>query len=252
MTVQEKLLQTARAELGYLEKASNKWLDDKTANAGSGNWTKYARDLDNLGYIFNGKKNGYDWCAVFVIWCFVRTFGAETAMQILGLPQKSLAAGVRYLAQYFKNAGRFYTKDPQPADVIFFYGANTSVWAHTGIVEKIESGRVYTIEGNTSGASGVVANGGGVADKSYALTYSKIACYGRPDWSLLEKEDDDMTGKEIYEKLCDYLQTLPAPDWADKELGEAIDAGITDGSDPMGIALRYQAAIMAKRAAKSK
>ena len=57
-----------------------------------------------------------------------------------------------------------------------------------------------------------------------------------------------MTGKEIYDALNEYLAGLPVPEWAVKELRDAKEAGITDGSDPMGLALRYQAAIMAKRA----
>ena len=44
----ERLLATARAEIGYIEKDTNAQLDDKTANAGDGNWNKYARDLDAL------------------------------------------------------------------------------------------------------------------------------------------------------------------------------------------------------------
>lgn len=39
------LIATAKAEIGYLEKRSNANLDDKTANAGSGNYTKYWRDI---------------------------------------------------------------------------------------------------------------------------------------------------------------------------------------------------------------
>ena len=35
------LIKIAAAEIGYKEKASNSNLDDKTANAGSNNWTKY-------------------------------------------------------------------------------------------------------------------------------------------------------------------------------------------------------------------
>ena len=42
----ETLIKIAEAEVGYLEKASNSQLDDKTANAGSNNYTKYARDFD--------------------------------------------------------------------------------------------------------------------------------------------------------------------------------------------------------------
>ena len=60
MTPQERLLATAQAEIGYLEKKTNAQLDDKTANAGSGNWTKYARDLDSLRSIYNGRKNGFN------------------------------------------------------------------------------------------------------------------------------------------------------------------------------------------------
>ena len=57
-----KVLDQARAELGYHEKASNVNLDDKTANSGAGNWTKYARDLAAIGNFYNGNKNGYAWC----------------------------------------------------------------------------------------------------------------------------------------------------------------------------------------------
>ena len=40
----EKLLTVAKAEEGYLEKQSNHMLDDKEANAGNKNYTKYAKD----------------------------------------------------------------------------------------------------------------------------------------------------------------------------------------------------------------
>ncbi|MCH1978243.1 hypothetical protein MCG44_00545 [Lawsonibacter sp. OA9] len=40
----DKLISVASAEVGYLEKKSNSQLDSKTANAGSNNYTKYARD----------------------------------------------------------------------------------------------------------------------------------------------------------------------------------------------------------------
>lgn len=41
-----KVLVVAAAEIDYKEKKSNSQLDDKTANVGSGNYTKYARDFD--------------------------------------------------------------------------------------------------------------------------------------------------------------------------------------------------------------
>lgn len=51
------LLAIAAAEIGYHEKASNANLDDKTANSGNANFTKYARDLAAAGY-YNGNKQG--------------------------------------------------------------------------------------------------------------------------------------------------------------------------------------------------
>lgn len=56
-----------------------------------------------------------------------------------------------------------------------------------------------------------------------------------------------MTGKEIFDALQGYLAEQPMPDWAKEELQEAVDMGITDGSRPMELIPRYQAAIMAKR-----
>ena len=50
-----------------------------------------------------------------------------------------------------------------------------------------------------------------------------------------------MTGKEIYEALNDYLKAQPMPAWAEKELAEAAELGLTDGKDPMALIPRYQA-----------
>lgn len=65
----------------------------------------------------------------------------------------------------------------------------------------------------------------------------------------LYEGDDNMTGEDIYTKLNEYLAEQEAPEWAKDELQEAIDLGITDGTRPMQLIPRYQAAIMAKRAA---
>lgn len=188
MTAREKLLAVAGAEVGYLEKATNADLDSPTGNAGKNNFTKYARDLDELGDFYNGKKNGYSWCDVFVDWCFVKAFGAETALKLLCAPKKSCGAGCKYSGQYYKKAGRFVTADPQPGDQIFF-GSGAS-WQHTGLVEKVDSTYIHTIEGNTSTAAGVVANGGGVCRKKYRRSYAKILGYGRPDWTLAGETEE--------------------------------------------------------------
>lgn len=169
----QKVLKIAQEEVGYHEKASNSNLDDPNANAGSGNWTKYARDLDNIPDFYNGKKNGYAWCDIFVDWLFMKAFGATVGLQMLCQPWKSCGAGCLYSMQYYQSAGQFF-RDPQPGDQIFFSYAPNEV-SHTGIVESVSGGVVNTIEGNTSDM---------VGRRSYAVGSSTIVGYGRPKWGL--------------------------------------------------------------------
>lgn len=182
----------AMAEVGYLEKASRVNLDSKTANAGSKNYTKYARDLDAIPGFYNANKQGYAWCDIFVDWCFVQAFGPIVAKELLCATGKVYGAGCGMSARYYKDKGQFHTSDPKPGDQIFFWNAAKNKVAHTGLVYKVDSKKVYTIEGNTSGASGVVANGGGVFKKSYKLNYSRIYGYGRPAYD--EEPNDKQKG----------------------------------------------------------
>lgn len=177
----DKLVAIALGEVGYLEKATNAQLDDKTANAGSNNFTKYARDIDAIPHFFNGAKQGYAWCTTFVCWCFIQAFGVEETRRLLNLPLDSLAAGCVYAIQYYKAAGRLYTT-PQVGDQVFFGTA------HTGIVVAVNGSSFDTVEGNTSGASGVISNGGGVCRKSYTLQPSYT--FGRPNWAEVEPEPE--------------------------------------------------------------
>lgn len=55
----EEMVAVARAEIGYVEKASNAHLEDKKANPGDNNYTKY-------GAWYN--MNGVYWCAEFTSW----------------------------------------------------------------------------------------------------------------------------------------------------------------------------------------
>lgn len=176
MKSHEKVISIARQEVGYLEKASNKDLDSKTANAGSANYTKYARDL-------YPSLQGQPWCDMFIDWCFVQAFGQVDARQLLC---GGFSAYTPTSAQYYKNKGQYHMA-PEPGDQVFF--KNSTRIYHTGIVTTVSDSRVYTIEGNTSGTSGVIANGGGVCEKSYPLNHAGIDGYGRPDWSLVDKPD---------------------------------------------------------------
>ncbi len=169
----DKLIDIAKAEVGYLEKRSNKDLDSKTANPGSENYTKYARDL-------YPSLQGQPWCDMFVDWCFVQAFGQVTARQMVG---GGFSAYTPTSAQYYKDKGK-WVYVPRRGDQVFF--KNSLRIYHTGIVENVTADQIHTIEGNTSGTKGVVANGGGVWEKSYLLTHGAIAGYGRPDWELVD------------------------------------------------------------------
>lgn len=256
MKAVDKLLALAAAEVGYLEKASAARLDRKTANAGDKNYTKYARDLDAIKGFYNGRKQGSSWCDVFVDWCFVTAFGVETALKLLCQAMGGCGAGVKYSAQYFMAKGQFFERDPHPGDQMFFVRRNKAgeitAWLHTCIVEKVVGSYVYTIEGNTSGASGIVSNGGGVCRKKYKLNSVNIGGYGRPDWSLV-KEEHEMTEKEIQtmvdkavdkavkpleEALAETIRAVyPAsyhkveelPEWARPVARRLMDAGIVKG-----------------------
>lgn len=174
----KKLISQACAWTGYLEKASNKELDCFKANAGSNNYTCFARDYKvHTG----GNYQGQPWCAMFVSEVFVQAFGLETAKKLLG---GSLYHNCQTGVNQFKKASRWSLK-PEPGAVVFFTNGQRAY--HTGIVTEVTASKIKTIEGNTSGASGVIPNGGGVCRKTYAKNYSKILGYGLPDWSLVYK-----------------------------------------------------------------
>ena len=138
----EKVILIAKNEIGYLEKKNNSQLDSKTANAGSNNYTKYWRDI-------KPSYQGQPWCAAFVSWCFMEAFGQEKAKKLLK----------HWPYVYCPTLGNLFTRNANPkiGDIVIFYHNGT--FTHTGIVTAVIGDRFYTIEGNTSGASGIIANG---------------------------------------------------------------------------------------------
>lgn len=198
-----KVLDIALGQVGYLEKETNANLDSKTGNAGDENYTKYARDFDTkYPNFYNGRKNGYAWCDIFVDWCLVMAFGVDAALKLLGQPLKSCGAGCSWSAKYYKQIGRFF-KTPKVGDQIFFKDSKGEP-CHTGLVYKVTATTVYTVEGNTSSEKGVVANGGAVATKSYSRTYSKIYGYGRPKYDA-EPKKQKYSGKLPTVKIPYYV-----------------------------------------------
>lgn len=168
----DALIATAQAEIGYMEKKSNAQLDEKTANVGDGNYTKYWRDL-------KPSWNGSAWCAVWVSWCMYKTFGLETAKKLLKHEND-------FPYVYCPTLGARFTKyaNPQRGDIVIFYRNGT--FAHTGIVTKVEGDKFYTIEGNTSNGSTIIANGGEVCSKHYNNSNLPGTKFCRPDYSIVK------------------------------------------------------------------
>lgn len=144
------VISLAAAQVGYHEKASNYNLDDYAANSGSGNYTKYARDL--------GVGNGQPWCAYFIWWC----------MQSAGVSSDAYPRVGYATRDWFRSRGLWHdrgTYTPKPGDYVAFGGSPD----HCGIVESVSNGYVNTIEGNS---------GDSVKRHSYSLTNTYIMGYG--------------------------------------------------------------------------
>lgn len=240
----KKVIDIAKAEVGYLEKKSNKDLDDKTANAGSANYTKYARDMDAINGFYNGRKQGVAWCDVFVDWCFVKAYGIDEGRALLCQPLKSCGAGCKYSRNYYKAKGRLFDT-PQAGDQIFFYpadGIGGSAIAHTGLVVNVDKTYVYTIEGNTSSESGVVANGGCVREKKYKLNYNRIAGYGRPNYGVSTAILPAATQPQP--EAAEQPQAETAPVKSVVVTASSVNLRVGNGTDFSKVSVAYKGAIM--------
>lgn len=178
----DKLIQIAKNEVGYLEKASNSQLDSKTANAGENNYTKYWRDI-------KPDYQGQPWCAAFVSWCFMKAFGQEKAKKLLK----------HWPYVYCPTMADLFTlnSNPKVGDIVIFYRNGT--FTHTGIVIKVSGDRFWTVEGNTSGDSTIIANGGGVCQKSYYNSKLPGTKFCTPNYSLV-KNTTSVSGSDTAKK----------------------------------------------------
>ncbi|MDO4732455.1 MAG: CHAP domain-containing protein [Bacillota bacterium] len=160
MTKAEEFLAVARRQIGYWEGANN-------ANK-YGDW--YGMP-------------GQPWCAMFVSWC------ARQA----GLGQEVIPrfAYVPYGLAFFRERKRYFPRGariPSPGDLVFFGNSE-----HVGIVERVEKGVLFSIEGNTT-PQGESSKGDGVYRKSRPLSSSWIQGYGQP---AFPEEEEDMEIKEL-------------------------------------------------------
>ena len=114
------------------------------------------------------------WCACFVSWC-----ANECGYIDAGVIPKF--AGCVWGVDWFQDRGQWAdgTATPVPGMIIFFdwdspngeSGPQDGLSDHVGIVQKVEDGYVYTIEGNTSDSC---------AQRRYRIGYYEILGYGIP------------------------------------------------------------------------
>ena len=168
----DKVIAIATQEVGYLEKATNSNLYSKTGNAGSNNYTKYWAEI-------KPSYQGQPWCACFVTWCFVQAFGQAMAAALLK----------HYPYVYCPTMKDLFTlnANPQRGDIVIFKRGST--FTHTGLVTSVNGDYFTTIEGNTSGASGIIANGGGVCKKGYYNSNLPGTKFCTPNYDLVCVQD---------------------------------------------------------------
>lgn len=113
-----------------------------------------------------------EWCACFVSWCAGQCGLLENGV----IPKfASCGAGVNW----FQSRGQWLdgSATPEPGMIIFFqwYGSDSLIADHVGIVERVDNGRVYTIEGNSNDM---------MRRNSYPVGYGEILGYGA--WNVTE------------------------------------------------------------------
>ncbi|MGF6990408.1 hypothetical protein M2150_001669 [Lachnospiraceae bacterium PM6-15] len=151
------------------------------------------------------------WCACFVSWCANECGYIESGL----FPKSAGVAGYKSFfgaKGLYKEAGSY---TPKTGDLICF-GSN----AHIGIVQYVEGNRVITIEGNT---------GGGVYERSYALSDSYVTGYCTPEYP----ENIDIP--EPYGTEYSYMgwQTITSPSSKQYQLRQ--EAGMNFDANGFGV-----------------
>lgn len=184
MNTVEKVINAAMGEVGYLEKSAAAYrknpdiLDEKTKGAGTDNYTKYGRDMHKIYPAVMDFPAA--WCDCFVDWCFYKAYGKANAKGLLAgnFDDYTVAS-----AQLYKNKGLLDQTPAKGAQVFFTKNGQASGCCHTGLVYEVDKTYFYTVEGNTSGGSSVVANGGGVEKKKYSISaYKGKTLFGHPKY----------------------------------------------------------------------
>lgn len=138
---------------------------------GSGDLVAVAQSqVGNVGgapyWSWYGFSSRVEWCAIFVSWCADQCGLLDSG----AMPRFS---GVGTGVNWFQSRGLWLpgSATPEPGMLIFFkwYDSDATIADHVGIVERVENGRIYTIEGNSNDM---------VRRNSYPVGYGEIKGYG--------------------------------------------------------------------------
>ena len=151
MATAQALLDLLGREVGYVE--------------GPNNWTKYAAEVDG------GKYQWQAWCGSFLRW----------GTQRLGMNEPSPVWTPGGAESYYR-MGRWAPRNaPRVGAIVFFDWGQSQTRSrtdHVGIVERVGTGVLHTIEGNTS--DGDWSNGGAVMRRTRSLQF--VVGYGLPQY----------------------------------------------------------------------
>ncbi|MFI6709969.1 CHAP domain-containing protein [Nonomuraea sp. NPDC050478] len=123
--IADKLLKTVRKELGYREKDGQ--------HTKFGHW--YAERVQDPQY------KDAPWCDMFIAWAADKAGIGEYVGQFAWTPSHAV---------WFIEQGA-WTKKPEPGALVFFDwrgGKSYKGVDHVGIVERVEGGKIHTIEAN--------------------------------------------------------------------------------------------------------
>lgn len=155
-------------------------LDDPEAVNGKKYWTWF------------GFSYRFEWCAAFVSWVAANTeFNGQSLSEVLDFKSTSVFGWVNYFYEnpnlkfvFNDNCSRHTGKNgegtytPKEGDFIFFdwdsdwNGKVPTYWGpldHVGIVQRVEDGKIITIEGNSSNK---------VAERTYNIDSCSVAAFG--------------------------------------------------------------------------
>ena len=175
----------------------------------------------NTAYYGREVSGKYPWCAVFVWWVFREA----------GAPELYYGGGE---TAYCPTLMSFHKKqavtDYRPGDIVFFNFSGRSSAGHVGICESWDGTYITTIDGNTGSAS--EDNGGAVLRRRRHKKFI-VGAY-RPEY---QEDDENWMSRQAKKK--------PTQQWEIEGLERVVKAGVTDGSRPMGLCTRLEAAMMA-------